>query len=63
MAARDDPVGSDPVRLEEVDEMSKKPFTLGDDVALALMEIVSINDDLPAEYRQRIEHAEEEAKQ
>ena len=43
--------------------MSKKPFTLGDDVALALMEIVSINDDLPAEYREKIEHAEEEAKQ
>lgn len=43
--------------------MSKKPFTLGDDVALALMEIVSINDDLPAEYRQKIEQAKEEAKQ
>ena len=38
-------------------------ITLGDDVALALMQIVSINDDLPAEYRQKIEHAEEEAKQ
>lgn len=43
--------------------MSKKPFVLGNDVALALMQIVSINDDLPAEFRQRIEHAEEEAKQ
>ena len=43
--------------------MSKKPFTLGDDVALALMEIVSINDDLPAEYQQRIEKVKEEAKQ
>ena len=43
--------------------MSKKPFTLGDDVALALKEIVSINDDLPAEYRQRIKQAKEEAKQ
>lgn len=35
--------------------MSKKPFKLGDDVALALMEIISINDDLPAEVRNRIE--------
>ena len=43
--------------------MSKKPFTLGDDVALALMEIVSINDDLPVAYREKIEQAEEEAKQ
>ena len=43
--------------------MSKKPFTLGDDVALALMEIVSINDNLPAEYRAKIEQAKEEAKQ
>lgn len=43
--------------------MSKKPFTLGDDVALALMEIVSINDDLSIEYRQKIEQAKEEAKQ
>lgn len=42
--------------------MKKKPFELGDDVALALMQIVSINDDLPAEYRQRIEQAKEEAK-
>lgn len=43
--------------------MKKQPFKLGDDVALALMKIVSINDDLPAEYRQRIEQAKEEAKQ
>lgn len=35
--------------------MKKQPFKLGDDVALALMQIVSINDDLPAEYRQKIE--------
>ena len=31
--------------------MSKKPFVLGDDVARALDEIVSINDDLPEAYR------------
>ena len=43
--------------------MIKKTFELGDDVALALMEIVSINDDVPAEYRQKIEQAKEEAKQ
>lgn len=43
--------------------MKKQPFKLGDDVALALDEIISINDDLPAEYREKIEHAEEEAKQ
>lgn len=43
--------------------MIKKTFELGDDVALALMEIVSINDDLPSEYRQKIEQAKEEAKQ
>lgn len=43
--------------------MKKQPFKLGDDVALALMEIVSINDDLPAEYRQKIEQVKEEAKQ
>ena len=41
--------------------MSKKSFVLGNDVALALMEIVSINDDLPAEYREKIEQAKEEA--
>lgn len=35
--------------------MKKQPFKLGDDVTLALMEIVSINDDLPEEYRKKIE--------
>lgn len=36
--------------------MSKrKPFELGADVERALMEIISINDDLPAEVRDRIE--------
>ena len=40
--------------------MSKrKPFVLGKDVAMALMEIVSINDDLPDEYRQKMEQAKE----
>lgn len=44
--------------------MSKrKPFELGADVERALMEIISINDDLPAEYRAKIEQAKEEAKQ
>ena len=43
--------------------MSKKPFKLGDDVALALMQIVSINDDLPVAYREKIEQAKEKAKQ
>ena len=43
--------------------MKKQPFKLGDDVALALMEIVSINDDLPAEYREKIEQTKKEAKQ
>ena len=43
--------------------MSKKPFTLGDDVARALMEIVSINDDLPAEYKAKIEQTKKEVKQ
>lgn len=35
--------------------MSKKPFVLGEDVARALSEIVSINDDLPEEYRRKVE--------
>ena len=39
--------------------MKKKPFVLGKDVAMALMEIVSINDDLPDEYRQKMEQAKE----
>lgn len=42
--------------------MSKrKPFELGADVERALMEIISINDDLPAEVRDRIEQMREEA--
>jgi hypothetical protein len=41
--------------------MSKrKPFELGTDVERALMEIISINDDLPAEVRDRIEQMREE---
>lgn len=36
----------------------KKPFVLGDDVARALMQIVSINDDLPEEFREKIEKEE-----
>ena len=35
--------------------MSKKPFELGEDVRRALYEIVSINDDLPKEYKQKME--------
>lgn len=37
--------------------MSKKPFVLGEDVARALAEIISINDNLPGEYRQKMEQA------
>ena len=37
--------------------MSKKPFVLGEDVARALAEIISINDNLPEEYRQKMEQA------
>lgn len=37
--------------------MKKKPFVLGEDVARALAEIISINDDLPEEYRQKMEQA------
>lgn len=37
-----------------------KKFELGDDVARALMEIISINDDLPAEYRQKMEAEKDE---
>lgn len=41
--------------------MSKrKPFELGADVERALMEIISINDDLPAEVRDRIEQMRED---
>ena len=38
----------------------KKPFVLGADVERALMEIISINDDLPAEIRDRIEQMKED---
>lgn len=41
--------------------MKKKPFILGEDVARALAEIISINDDLPEEYRRKVEQMEEEA--
>ena len=43
--------------------MKKQPFKLGDDVALALMQIVSINDNLPAEYKEKIEQTKKEVKQ
>ena len=41
--------------------MSKKPFVLGDDVARALDEIVSINDDLPEDFcgKAKVRAAEE----
>ena len=35
--------------------MKKKSFVLGEDVAKALMEIVSINDDLPADFKEKME--------
>lgn len=35
--------------------MKKKPFVLGEDVARALAEIISINDNLPEEYRRKVE--------
>lgn len=38
----------------------KQPFELGADVERALMEIISINDDLPAEVRDRIEQMRED---
>ena len=38
----------------------KQPFELGADVERALMEIISINDDLPAEVRNRIEQMRED---
>ena len=41
--------------------MSKKRFELGKDVALALDEIVSINDNLPAEYLAAAKARREEA--
>jgi hypothetical protein len=41
-------------------EVKKKPFVLGDDVARALAEIISINDDLPEEYRRKVEQVKGE---
>ena len=41
--------------------MSKKPFALGADVARALDAIVSINDDLPEEYRAKARERAKEA--
>lgn len=41
--------------------MSKKRFELGADVARALDEIVSINDDLPAKYLAEAKARREEA--
>ena len=38
----------------------KRPFELGADVERALMEIISINDDVPAEVRDRIEQMRED---
>jgi hypothetical protein len=38
----------------------KQPFELGADVERALMEIISINDDLPAEVKDRIEQMRED---
>ena len=38
----------------------KKPFVLGKDVERALMDIISINDDLPAEYRAKMEAENDE---
>lgn len=35
--------------------MNKKRFELGKDVERALMEIVSINDDLPADFKEKME--------
>ena len=43
--------------------MSKKPFTLGADVARALDEIISINDNLPPEYLAAAAKRREEAEQ
>ena len=40
--------------------MEKKPFVLGEDVARALAEIISINDNLPEEYRRKIEQVKGE---
>ncbi len=40
--------------------MNKKRFELGKDVERALMEIVSINDDLPADFKERMEVEKDE---
>lgn len=42
--------------------MKKQPFKLGDDVARALDEIVSINEDLSPEYLAAAQARREEAK-
>ena len=42
--------------------MSKKTFVLGADVARALDAIVSINDDLPEEYKQAARERAERSK-
>jgi len=38
----------------------KKKFELGKDVERALWEIISINDDLPEEYRRKVEQVKGE---
>lgn len=44
--------------------MKKKPFTLGTDVALALVEIVGINDDVSEQWKKEArERAEREGKE
>jgi len=44
--------------------MSKKKFTLGKDVALALVEIVSINDNISEEWKAKArERAEREGQE
>ena len=44
--------------------MKKKPFTLGADVALALVEIASINDDVSEQWKEEArERAEREGKE
>lgn len=44
--------------------MSKKPFVLGADVALALVEIVSINDDVSEQWKKEAhERAEREGEE
>lgn len=44
--------------------MKKKPFVLGEDVALALVEIASINDDVSEQWKKEaLERAEREGKE